>query len=91
MDEAWVKGIRAQCKAAKVPFFFKQWGGVRKSEAGRELDGRAYDDMPARTSHSAPARADRMAMIAEVGSWTTGSAIFELPVPVNLPRHTSLL
>ena len=24
-----------QCEAAKVPFFFKQWGGVRKSEAGR--------------------------------------------------------
>jgi len=29
-----------------VPFFFKQWGGVRKSEAGRELDGRTWDQYP---------------------------------------------
>lgn len=31
---------------ARVPFFFKQWGGVRKKEAGRELDGRTWDEMP---------------------------------------------
>jgi len=30
-----------------VPFFFKQWGGVRKNRAGRELHGRTYDEMPA--------------------------------------------
>ena len=29
-----------------MPFFFKQWGGVRKSETGRELDGRTHDDQP---------------------------------------------
>ena len=29
-----------------VPFFFKQWGGVRKKEAGRELFGTTYDEMP---------------------------------------------
>jgi hypothetical protein len=29
-----------------VPFFFKQWGGVRKGNAGRELDGRTYDEFP---------------------------------------------
>jgi hypothetical protein len=46
MDEAWVKSIRRQCDAAHVPFFFKQWGGVRKSQAGRQLEGRTYDDMP---------------------------------------------
>ena len=33
-------------EAAGVPFFFKQWGGVRKKRAGRELDGRTYDEMP---------------------------------------------
>jgi len=47
MEEAWVRSIRRQCVAAEVPFFFKQWGGVRKSAAGRELDGRSYDEMPA--------------------------------------------
>jgi protein gp37 len=25
---------------------FKQWGGVRKSRAGRLLDGRTYNEMP---------------------------------------------
>jgi len=29
-----------------VPFFFKQWGGVRKDLAGRELNGRTYSEMP---------------------------------------------
>jgi Protein of unknown function (DUF5131) len=39
MAKDWVLAIRDQCRAASVPFFFKQWGGVRKSKAGRELDG----------------------------------------------------
>jgi protein gp37 len=47
IEEAWVKSIRDQCKASKVPFFFKQWGGVRKKETGRELEGRTYDEFPA--------------------------------------------
>jgi protein gp37 len=43
----WVKSVRDQCKAAQVPFFFKQWGGVRKSENGRELEGKTYNEFPA--------------------------------------------
>jgi protein gp37 len=46
MEEPWVLSVREQCKRHKVPFFFKQWGGVNKSEAGRELQGRLYDEMP---------------------------------------------
>jgi protein gp37 len=46
MDPAWVRDIRDQCLAARVPFFFKQWGGVRKATTGRELDGRTWDEMP---------------------------------------------
>jgi hypothetical protein len=46
-----VASIRDQCNAADVPFFFKQWGGVRKKKAGRELDGRTYDGFPVRTSN----------------------------------------
>ena len=42
----WVVNIREQCRQAEIPFFFKQWGGVRKSEKGRELDGRTYDELP---------------------------------------------
>ena len=47
MDAAWVTDLRNQCAAAKVPFFFKQWGGVNKKKAGRILEGRTYDAMPA--------------------------------------------
>ena len=46
MRKPWVRNIRAQCNKANVPFFFKQWGGVRKKEAGRELDGKTYDGFP---------------------------------------------
>lgn len=46
MQPAWVHSLRAQCAAAGVPFFFKQWGGVRKDLAGRTLDGRTYDELP---------------------------------------------
>ncbi len=46
MEREWVVSIRDQCRAAGVPFFFKQWGGVRKKEAGRTLDGRTHDEMP---------------------------------------------
>jgi protein gp37 len=42
----WVLSIRDQCREQRVPFFFKQWGGVRKSKNGRELDGRTYDEYP---------------------------------------------
>jgi len=52
MDEEWVKEIRNQCISARVPFFFKQWGGVHKKKAGRELDGRIWDEMPANISLS---------------------------------------
>lgn len=30
----------------RVPFFFKQWGGVQKHRTGRELQGRTFDEMP---------------------------------------------
>ena len=42
----WVRSIRDQCAASRVPFFFKQWGGVRKKEHGRTLDGAIHDGFP---------------------------------------------
>jgi protein gp37 len=50
IDPAWVLEIRDQCLDAGVPFFFKQWGGTRKKKAGRELEGRTWDEMPALAS-----------------------------------------
>jgi protein gp37 len=46
MREEWVDSIHTQCQGAEVPFFFKQWGGVRKDMTGRLLHGRTYDEMP---------------------------------------------
>ncbi len=47
MDAAWVRSLRDQCRASSVPFFFKQWGGTNKKQAGRLLDGKTWDEMPA--------------------------------------------
>ena len=65
LAEGWARSIRDQCGAAGVPFFFKQWGGVRKARAGRLLDGRAHDGVPPRAAASVPDPATRRAMIAE--------------------------
>ena len=46
LEREWVVRVRDQCGKAKVPFFFKQWGGVQKKKAGRLLDGRTWDEMP---------------------------------------------
>jgi protein gp37 len=46
MEADWVREIRDRCVAEGVPFFFKQWGGVRKVRTGRLLDGRTWDEMP---------------------------------------------
>jgi protein gp37 len=46
MDPMWAADLRDQCHRANVPFFFKQWGGKNKKQAGRVLGGRVWDEMP---------------------------------------------
>ena len=46
MKKEGVTSIRDQCLEKKIPFFFKQWGGVRKSANGRKLEGRIHDGLP---------------------------------------------
>jgi protein gp37 len=46
MEESWVLEIKAQCREAGVPFFFKQWGGFNKKKTGRLLEGRTWDEWP---------------------------------------------
>ena len=48
IDPAWVIDLRDQCDAARIPFFFKQWGGRTPKAGGRELLGRTHDAMPDR-------------------------------------------
>ncbi len=65
LKKEWVRKIRRQCRQHHVPFFFKQWGGVRKREAGRELDGHTYSEFPPVESVDAPpSRKWRMSAIA---------------------------
>ncbi len=52
MDKSWVIDIRDQCVTAHVPFFFKQWGGINKKKAGRDLNDRTWDEMPLQPSFS---------------------------------------
>lgn len=66
LHKEWVASIRDQCERARVPFFFKQWGGVRKSKAGRELDGKTYDGIPGRVELPVLENGQRMAAIAEI-------------------------
>lgn len=63
---SWVTSIRDQCAAAKVPFFFKQWGGVHKSMTGRSLEGRTHDRYPLRNSGPVASGADRQRLISEM-------------------------
>lgn len=66
MKEAWVLSIREQCEALKVPFFFKQWGGVRKKASGRTLLDRTFDAYPERIQHpTMPANA-RMRHLSKI-------------------------
>lgn len=48
MDATWAIDLGDQCRRARVPFFFKQWGGKNKKRAGRVLEGRTWDEMPAK-------------------------------------------
>jgi protein gp37 len=66
MDEDWVISIREQCQAAKVPFFFKQWGGVRKKTTGRLLQNRTYDEMPQVQTGPVPQPKDRKDIVKEI-------------------------
>lgn len=50
IDRDWVQDLRNQCVLARVPFFFKQWGGLRSRTGGRELDGRTWDEFSVVTS-----------------------------------------
>ena len=46
MNPEWVHEIERICRRSGAAFFFKQWGGKNKKAAGRQLNGRTYDEMP---------------------------------------------
>ena len=66
MKRAWVVSLRRQCRLARVPFFFKQWGGVRKGENGRVLDGRTYDAIPSIDRNPVPSAQHRKVLLEQL-------------------------
>jgi protein gp37 len=46
MQIEWAREIRDACLSQGVPFFFKQWGGIRPKSGGRDLDGREWSEWP---------------------------------------------
>jgi protein gp37 len=53
IDAEWVREIRDQCLQQGVAFFFKQWGGLRPKDGGRDLDGREWNELPDRSRAAA--------------------------------------
>jgi protein gp37 len=89
MAEAWVISILDQCRAAKVPFFFKQWGGTQKKRNGRLLAGRTYDQMPARSKAAIADADERRALEAQFEAMARSFAAD--PIPLRPIRKTVIL
>lgn len=45
-ETSWATGLRDLCDAARVPFFWKQWGGRTSKSGGRVLEGRLHSEYP---------------------------------------------
>jgi protein gp37 len=74
----WVLNIKQQCEDANVPFFFKQWGGVRKKQAGRLLEGKTFDEMPERVQIEPANVTSRNAMIRTLSTFNSRNS--QLPL-----------
>jgi protein gp37 len=66
IDPRWVRDLQERCEQAGVAFFFKQWGGVRKKETGRRLDGRTYSEFPERVELPVLEKAKRLTALQEI-------------------------
>lgn len=72
IDASWVRSLRRQCRKSTVKFFFKQWGGVRKHETGRVLDGRTYDEFPEKSREPVPDFSERTRVISLIQKTSGG-------------------
>jgi protein gp37 len=77
MKKEWVLRLRDECQRHRVPFFFKQWGGVRKKATGRRLGGRTYDEFPHRVANPVMSVTD-CSLKAEEITAQLGSSVFPL-------------
>jgi protein gp37 len=75
MKREWVVSIQRQCRTQGVPFFFKQWGGVRKAKNGRLLNGRTYDEYPERVVRPIPEKTRCIAWAQEFRKYLASPAL----------------
>jgi protein gp37 len=66
MKEEWVRNLLRCCRHYKVPFFFKQWGGVQKKKTGRQLEGQTYDEFPFTAREAIPDRVVRRQLASDL-------------------------
>ncbi len=78
MKKEWVLPLRDQCKRGGIPFFFKQWGGVRKAKAGRRLEGKTYDEFPSRVRHPIMPPEDCTLVASEIESHFYSGYVFPM-------------
>jgi len=88
MKKEWVVPLRDQCKRSGVPFFFKQWGGVRKAKAGRRLEGRTYDEFPERVCHPVMTAEDCASTAREIEALLHSGDVFPLSALSTNARGT---
>jgi protein gp37 len=88
MKKEWVLPLRDQCKRSGVPFFFKQWGGVRKAKAGRRLEGRTYDEFPSRVRHPILSAVDCAYIASEIEARFHSGNVFPLSALDTQGRST---
>jgi protein gp37 len=88
MMKEWVLPLRDQCKRSGVPFFFKQWGGVRKAKAGRRLEGRTYDEFPSRVRHPIMSAEVCTSAASEIEALFYSGDVFPLSALGTRPRST---
>jgi protein gp37 len=87
MQREWAVRVLEQCRAADVPFFFKQWGGVHKKSAGRLLDGKTYDEFPEIRRVDFPTKARRLQILQDVKAQLSAA----LPAEHASARQFSLI
>ena len=79
IKEEWVLSILKACRDHRVPFFFKQWGGVAKKKTGRRLRGRTYGQFPDVMRSPVPPFAERREMIRKLdGGFTREQALCQI-------------
>lgn len=84
MKQEWVLALRNQCRKNRVAFFFKQWGGVRKAQSGRRLEGKTYDEFPRRVHHPVMTAEECSLATAEIESRYLSRTTPSSPASISL-------